>query len=40
MNEILAHITEFELPSFAFAALMGFVAGVAVTWAVMARDMK
>ena len=40
MNEVLAHITEFEIPSFAFAALIGFVAGVAVTWAVMARKLK
>jgi hypothetical protein len=40
MYEILAHITEFELPSFAIAVLMGFVSGVAVTWAVMARRMK
>lgn len=40
MNEILAHITEFELPSFALAALIGFVAGVAVTWAVLGRRLK
>ena len=40
MYEIVAHITEFELPSFVVAVSMGFVAGVAVTWAVMARRMK
>jgi hypothetical protein len=40
MYELLAHITEFELPSFALAALVGFVAGVAITWAIMARKLK
>ena len=40
MYAILAHITEFELPSLGLAVAAGFVAGVAVTWAVLARRMK
>ena len=40
MIQILAHITENEMPGFWLAALMGFVAGIAVTWAMMARKLK
>jgi hypothetical protein len=40
MLDLLAHITEQEVPSFWLAALVGFVAGVAVTFAVMVRKLK
>jgi hypothetical protein len=36
----LAHITQNELPSFWLAALVGFAAGVAVTYAMFARKVK
>jgi hypothetical protein len=36
MNEILAHITQLEFPSLWLAAFAGFVAGVAVTFAMLA----
>jgi hypothetical protein len=35
MIQILAHITENEIPSFWLAGLVGFVAGVAATYFVM-----
>jgi len=40
MVEVLAHITPTEVPSFWLAALVGFVAGVAVTYALVARKLK
>ena len=40
MLDLLAHITEQEVPSFWLAALVGFVAGVAVTFAAMVRKLK
>ena len=40
MIQILAHITENEMPGFWLAALMGFVAGIAVTLAMLARKLK
>jgi hypothetical protein len=40
MVDILAHITQNEVPSFWLAALVGFVAGVAVTFAMLARKLK
>jgi hypothetical protein len=40
MLEILAHITEYEVPGFWLAALAGFIGGVAVTVAMLARKMK
>jgi hypothetical protein len=40
MVDILAHITPNEVPSFWLAALVGFVAGVAVTFAMLARKLK
>ena len=40
MLELLAHITPTEVPSYWLAALVGFVAGVAVTFALMARRIK
>ena len=40
MVHILAHITQNEMPGFWLAALVGFVAGVAVTFAMLARRLK
>jgi hypothetical protein len=40
MNEIIAHVTPHELPSFWLAAFAGFLAGVAVTYAMLARKLK
>lgn len=40
MFELLAHVTEQELPSIWLAALFGFVAGVAVTFAALVRKLK
>ena len=40
MNEILAHITQFELPMVLLAACAGFLGGVAVTYAMFARKHK
>jgi hypothetical protein len=40
MNEIIAHITQNELPSIWLAAFAGFLAGVACTFATLARKMK
>jgi len=40
MQSILAHITPIETPSILLAALVGFVAGVAVTFAFVARRLK
>jgi hypothetical protein len=40
MNELLAHITQFELPTIWLAAFAGFLAGVATTYAVLARKWK
>jgi hypothetical protein len=40
MLSILAHITPAEVPSFWLACLSGFVAGVAVTFAFVARRLK
>jgi hypothetical protein len=40
MIQHLAHITQNEVPSFWLAALVGFAAGVAVTYGMLARKMK
>ena len=40
MNEIIAHITQHELPSVWLAAFAGFLAGVACTFAMLARKLK
>jgi len=40
MLHILAHITPNEVPSFWLAVLVGFVAGVAITFAMLARKPK
>jgi hypothetical protein len=40
MLSVLAHITQNEVPSFWLAALVGFVAGVAVTYGMLARKLK
>jgi hypothetical protein len=40
MIQVLAHITELEVPGFWLAALAGFVGGVAVTVAMLARKLK
>jgi hypothetical protein len=41
MIQILAHITENEIPSFWLAGLIGFVAGVAVTlFAMFVRKLR
>ena len=40
MIEVFAHITPMEVPSFWLAALIGFVAGVGVTFALVARKIK
>ena len=40
MIQLLAHITEREVPSFWVAAMIGFVAGIAVTYAMLVRKLK
>ena len=40
MLYVLAHITQNEVPSFWLAALVGFMAGVAVTFATLKRKLK
>jgi hypothetical protein len=40
MHEILAHITQFDVPTFWLAAFAGFLGGVAATYAVLARKLK
>ena len=40
MIEILAHITQQEVPGFGLAAFAGFLAGVAFTYAMLARKPK
>lgn len=40
MIDLLAHITPQEFPSVWLAAFGGFVAGVAVTYAFLARKLK
>jgi hypothetical protein len=40
MLDLLAHITEREVPSFWLTALIGFVAGVGVTFAMMFPKLK
>ena len=40
MNEILAHITPLDIPTFWLAAIAGFLAGVATTYALFVRKWK
>jgi hypothetical protein len=40
MLPVLAHITQNEVSSFWLAALVGFVAGVAVTYGLLGRKVK
>jgi hypothetical protein len=40
MIQILAHITENEIPGFWLAAMAGFIGGVAVTLAMLVRKSK
>ncbi len=40
MIQILAHITETEMPGFWLAALVGFTVGVSFTFAMLARKWK
>jgi hypothetical protein len=40
MIDILAHVTPLEVPSFWLAVFGGFAAGVATTYALMARKLK
>jgi hypothetical protein len=40
MPQILAHVTPNEVPAFWMAALAGFIAGVTVTLAMLARKTK
>jgi hypothetical protein len=40
MLDLLAHITEREVPSFWLAAIIGFVAGICVTFAMMFPKLK
>jgi hypothetical protein len=40
MTEILAHLTPHEMPGFWLAALVGFIAGMAITIAMLARKLK
>ena len=40
MTELLAHITQTEMPSLWLAAMAGFIGGVAVTFAMLARKLK
>jgi len=37
MTEVLSHITQYDVPAVWLAALAGFMAGVAVTYAMLAR---
>jgi len=37
MYEILAHITQYEVPGYWLAGFAGFMAGVAATYAMLAR---
>jgi hypothetical protein len=40
MNEILAHITQHEVPAFWLMAFAGFLGGIVFTVAVLARKLK
>jgi hypothetical protein len=40
MIQLLAHITEQEVPSFWLAALLGFVAGMGVMYGLLVRKLK
>jgi glycerol uptake facilitator-like aquaporin len=40
MNEVLAHVTQYDVPGYWLAALAGFMAGVAVTFAMLARKAR
>lgn len=40
MLNLFAHITEVEVPGYWLVGLVGFVAGVAVTYAMMGRKWK
>jgi len=40
MLPVLAHITQNEVPSIWLAALVGFMAGVAVTYGMLGRKME
>jgi glycerol uptake facilitator-like aquaporin len=40
MSEILAHITQYDVPGYWLAGFAGFLAGVAVTYAMFARKTK
>jgi hypothetical protein len=40
MIELIAHLTPNEVPSYWLSALVGFVAGVGVTYALVARRLK
>jgi hypothetical protein len=40
MLQVLAHITQNEVSGFWMAALIGFAAGVAVAYGILARKMK
>jgi hypothetical protein len=40
MNEILAHITPLDIPTFWLAAIAGFLAGAATTYALFVRKWK
>jgi hypothetical protein len=40
MNEIFAHITQHDVPSFWLAVFAGFLAGVACTFAMLARKLR
>jgi hypothetical protein len=40
MNEILAHITQHDVPNIWLAAFAGFLGGVAFTFALLARKLK
>ena len=40
MIDLLAHITPHEVPSFWLAVFGGFAAGVATTYALLARKLK
>jgi hypothetical protein len=40
MNEIIAHITQQDVPSVWLAAIAGFLAGVACTLAMLARKLR
>jgi hypothetical protein len=37
MSEILSHLTQYDVPAVWLAAFAGFMAGVAVTFAMLAR---